>query len=91
MPHRAAWTASTEWGLYVWLSAVTGARRGEVIASQWDDVDLVSGVLRLDENYVRTADGDAQQGHEDPPDAAGVDRRAAGALPPIPAAALLGR
>jgi len=52
-----AWRASNEWGLYVWLSAVTGARRGEVITLQWGDVDLVSRVLRLDENWVRTADG----------------------------------
>lgn len=52
-----AWRASNEWGLYVWLSAVTGARRGEVIALQWGDVDLDNRVLRLDENYVRTADG----------------------------------
>lgn len=54
---EAAWSASAEWGLYVWLSAVTGARRGEVVALQWDDVDLANGVLRLDENYVRTPDG----------------------------------
>jgi integrase len=54
---EAAWNASNEWGLYVWLSAVTGARRGEVIALQWDDIDLTGGILRLDENYVRTADG----------------------------------
>ncbi len=54
---EAAWNASNEWGLYVWLSAVTGARRGEVIALQWDDIDLAGGILRLDENYVRTADG----------------------------------
>lgn len=44
-------------GLYVWLSAVTGARRGEVVALQWNDVDLTNGILRLDENYVRAADG----------------------------------
>jgi integrase len=52
-----AWRSSNEWGLYVWLSAVTGARRGEVIALQWGDVDIDSRILRLDENYVRTADG----------------------------------
>jgi integrase len=46
---KAAWKASYEWGLYLWLSAVTGARRGEVLALQWDDVDLENGILRLDE------------------------------------------
>ena len=54
---EAAWTASTEWGLYVWLSAVLGARRGEVVALQWEDIDLGVGMVRLDENYVRTSDG----------------------------------
>ncbi|MGH3707673.1 MAG: site-specific integrase [Pseudonocardiaceae bacterium] len=54
---EAAWKASDDWGLYVWLSAVTGARRGEVIALQWNDVDLASGIVRLDENYVRGPDG----------------------------------
>lgn len=54
---EAAWAASTEWGLDVWLSAVLGARRGEVVALQWEDVDLTAGVIRSDENYVRTADG----------------------------------
>ena len=34
-----------------------GARRGEVVALQWEDIDLDAGVVRLDENYVRTADG----------------------------------
>ena len=53
----AAWTSSPEWGLYVWLSAVLGARRGEVVALQWEDIDLEIGVVRLDENYVRTAAG----------------------------------
>jgi integrase len=54
---EAAWVASAEWGLYVWLSAVLGARRGEVVALQWEDIDLRAGVVRLDENYVRTSDG----------------------------------
>ena len=49
--------SSPEWGLYIWLSAVLGARRGEVVALQWEDIDLDAGVVRLDENYVRTADG----------------------------------
>ncbi len=54
---QAAWASSPEWGLYIWLSAVLGARRGEVVALQWEDIDLDAGIVRLDENYVRTADG----------------------------------
>jgi len=54
---EVAWRSSAEWGLYVWLSAVIGARRGEVVALQWEDIDLTAGVVRLDENYVRTSDG----------------------------------
>jgi integrase len=53
---EAAFEAGAEWGTYVWLSAVTGARRGEVVALQWEDVDLDNGVLVLDENYVRGPD-----------------------------------
>lgn len=36
---------------------VLGARRDEVVALQWEDIDLNAGVVRLDENYVRTAEG----------------------------------
>lgn len=54
---EAAWESSPEWGLYVWLSAVLGARRGEVVALQWEDIDLKVGVVRLDENYVRIPGG----------------------------------
>jgi integrase len=36
---------------------VTGARRGEVVALQWEDVDLDAAVVVLDENYVRGPDG----------------------------------
>ncbi|WP_345415558.1 site-specific integrase [Pseudonocardia xishanensis] len=54
---ETAWELSPEWGLYLWLSAMLGARRGEVVALQWEDLDLDSGIVRLDENYVRTSDG----------------------------------
>lgn len=54
---EAAWEASPEWGLYLWLSVMLGARRGEVVALQWEDLDLDAGIVRLDENYVRTTDG----------------------------------
>jgi integrase len=53
----AAWSDDPWWGMYVWLSAVTGARRGEVVALQWQDIDVTTGVIVLDENYVRGPDG----------------------------------
>ncbi|QRP45785.1 site-specific integrase [Amycolatopsis sp. FDAARGOS 1241] len=54
---EAAHESSAEWGTYVWLSAVTGARRGEVVALQWEDIDFAVGKVRLDENFVRGPDG----------------------------------
>ncbi len=38
--------------LYLWLAAITGARRGELCALQVCDVDLENGVLHLAHNYV---------------------------------------
>ena len=38
--------------LYLWLAAITGARRGELCALQVRDVDLVNGVLHIAFNYV---------------------------------------
>jgi integrase len=41
-----------EMAVYLWLVAVTGARRGELCALQVCDVDLDNGVLHLAFNYV---------------------------------------
>jgi integrase len=41
-----------EMALYLWLVAITGARRGELCALQVRDVDLVNGVLHIAFNYV---------------------------------------
>jgi integrase len=38
--------------LYLWLVAITGARRGELCALQVRDVDLDNGVLHIAYNYV---------------------------------------
>jgi len=38
--------------LYLWLVAITGARRGELCALQVHDVDLDNGVLHIAYNYV---------------------------------------
>src|SRR5690242_20710915 len=34
-------------GLYLWLAAVTGARRGELCGLQWKDLDLERGVVHI--------------------------------------------
>lgn len=44
---EAAWAEDEDWGMFVWMTLVTGARRGEVIALRWEDVDLTSGVLTI--------------------------------------------
>jgi integrase len=41
-----------EMALYLWLVAITGARRGELCALQVRDLDLDTGVLHLAFNYV---------------------------------------
>jgi len=38
--------------LYLWLVAITGARRGELCALQIGDIDLDQGVLHIGFNYV---------------------------------------
>jgi integrase len=43
----AAWAEDVEWGLLVWLLLVTGARRGEVLALRWENLDLATGVLAI--------------------------------------------
>jgi integrase len=37
--------------LYLWLAAVTGARRGELCALHWADLDLSRGVIRIAHSY----------------------------------------
>lgn len=41
-----------DFGVQLWVSAITGGRRGEIISLRWRDVDLDDGLLCLDENYV---------------------------------------
>ncbi len=43
----AAWAQDDDWGMFVWMTLVTGARRGELLALRWDDVDLPSGMLTI--------------------------------------------
>ena len=38
--------------LYLWLAAVTGARRGELCGLQWPDIDLDASVMRIAFSYL---------------------------------------
>jgi integrase len=38
--------------LYLWLAAVTGARRGELCALQWADLDLERGIVHVAYSYL---------------------------------------
>ena len=49
---EAAWAQDHAWGTFVWLTMVTGMRRGELLALRWDDVDLAAGMLEIRRNYV---------------------------------------
>ena len=49
---NAAWTHDTELAVFLWLAATTGARRGELVALRWSNIDLEQGLLRVASNYV---------------------------------------
>ena len=36
-----------DWGMLVWLSMTTGARRGELCALRWDRIDFATGVIDI--------------------------------------------
>src|ERR1035438_3381173 len=38
--------------LYMWLAAVTGARRGELCGLQWADIDLDGGLVHIAFSYL---------------------------------------
>jgi integrase len=44
--------AHPETALYLWLMAISGARRGELCALQYCDVDLDKGIIHIAFNYV---------------------------------------
>jgi integrase len=49
---NAAWEQDEDWGTFVWLTLVTGARRGELLALLWGDVDLAAGVVTIRRKLV---------------------------------------
>ncbi len=46
-----------EFGVFVHLSAMTGARRSEMLALRWPDVDLERGVVTIGRGLVQGPDG----------------------------------
>jgi integrase len=50
---NAAWAQDSDWGTFVWLTFVTGARRGELVGLAWEHADLVSGLLTIRRSLVR--------------------------------------
>lgn len=50
-------TAGTEWGAFWTLAVMVGARRGELLALRWEDVDLRSGRITIGRTIRRDAAG----------------------------------
>jgi integrase len=53
---NAAW-ADPEWGLLLWLTMITGSRRGEVSALRWRHVDFDRAVLWIHRSNAQTKAG----------------------------------
>jgi integrase len=46
-----------DWGAFIWLAVTTGARRGELCALRWNDVELTAGALSISRALARTTSG----------------------------------
>jgi integrase len=53
----AAWSANPEWGLLLWLTMLTGSRRGETSALRWRHVDVARGVLYVERSNAQPKAG----------------------------------
>jgi len=49
---NAAAAADEELAVFLWLAVTSGARRGELVALRWADVDLDCGLVRIGSSYV---------------------------------------
>jgi len=53
---NTAW-ADPEWGLLLWLTMITGSRRGEVSALRWRHVDFDRAILWVHRSNAQTKAG----------------------------------
>jgi len=59
---RAAGELSPVWGMLIKLAVVTGARRGELCALRWTDIDLEAGVLHVRRSLYRVGGQTGEKG-----------------------------
>jgi integrase len=52
-----AWRTDADWGVFVWTAMTLGARRGELCALRWQDVDLESQVVGIRRAISRDGEG----------------------------------
>jgi integrase len=57
----AAWT-DPEWGLLLWLTMLTGPRRGEISALRWRHVDFDRGLLTIHRSNAQPKSGLKEKG-----------------------------
>lgn len=53
---NAAWT-DPEWGLLLWLTTLTGPRRGEICALRWRHIDFERGLLSIHRSNAQPKSG----------------------------------
>ncbi|MGQ0777252.1 MAG: hypothetical protein ACT4NY_23030 [Pseudonocardiales bacterium] len=50
---NAACAQDADWSTFVWLTFITGARRGELVGLAWEHLDLGSSLLTIRRSLVR--------------------------------------
>jgi integrase len=57
-----AWAIDPDWGLMLWLTMVTGSRRGEISALRWRHVDFARGLLLVQRSNAQPKAGIQEKG-----------------------------
>jgi len=72
---QRAFDEQPELACYLIVAAATGARRSEVVALRWSDIDLEQRTVSIQRRVVMGMGGAGRKGHQDPLVAPGVVRR----------------